>query len=94
MVREGRPLTTTTNIYKEMKLSLNLFTHRLNVELRRKRRLLTTAECAKQLGLSRVTVNRYSRLGRIKCRGKATVGLSKQTAFLYDIDEVRKVAFR
>ena len=93
MVREGRPIITT-NINKEMKLSLNLFTHNLTIALQRKRRLLTTAECAKQLGLSRVTVNRYSRLGRIKCRGKATVGLSKQTAFLYDIDEVRKVALR
>jgi hypothetical protein len=82
------------HINKEMKLSLNLFTHRLNVELRRKRRLLTATDCAKELGLNPMTVRNYGRIQKIKREGTKVVGLSHQTAFLYDLDEVRKVAFK
>jgi hypothetical protein len=77
-----------------MKLSLNLFTHYLNVELRRKRRLLTATDCAKELGLKPMTVRSYGRIKKVKRKGTKVVGMSKQTAFLYDIEEVRKVAFR
>jgi len=77
-----------------MKLSLNLFTHKLTISLRRKRRLLTATDCAKELGLNPMTVRNYGRIQKIKREGTKVVGLSNQTAFLYDLDEVRKVAFK
>ena len=76
-----------------MKLSLNLFTHNLTISLRRKRRLMTATDCAKELGLKPMTVRNYGRIEKVKRKGTKIVGISKQTAFLYDLEEVRKVAF-
>lgn len=70
-----------------MKLSLNLFTHRLNVELRRKRRLLTLGQCAKEAGLKYSTIRNYPYCGKVKARGTAKVK-GHNNASVYDIKEV------
>ena len=71
-----------------MKLSLNLFTHNLIISLRRKRRLLTTAECSKYLAVDPRTFYRYVASGKLKCRGRK-FGRGRPS-LLFDIEEARK----
>ena len=80
-----------------MKLSLNLFTHNLTISLRRKRqarrkrRLVTVAQCTEELDVHRHTINRYIKQGRLKCHGRSYRGRgSGRHPRLIDIEEVRK----
>jgi len=69
-----------------MKLSLNLFTHNLIISLRRKRRLLTLKQCAKESGLKYTTIKNFPYNGKVKSRG--IVNLNGKQAGLYDIEEI------
>ena len=80
-----------------MKLSLNLITHNLTISLsrkrqaRRKRNLLTVAQCTEKLNVHRHTINRYIKSGRIKCHGRSYRGKgSGRHPRLIDIEEVKK----
>lgn len=75
-----------------MKLSLNLFTHKLTIALQRKRRLLTLKECAKETGLKFTTIRNYPYFGKVKTRG--IVNIRGKKAGLYDIEEIIAVAER
>jgi DNA-binding IclR family transcriptional regulator len=73
-----------------MKIELNLILYKLTIALKRRRKLLTTQECANRLGLHKQTLYRLKKLGKLKTHGYAITGSTKQKHDLYDWHEVKE----
>lgn len=74
-----------------MKIELNLILYKLTIAIKRRRKLLTTEQCAKRLGLRKQTLYRLKKLGKLKTHGYALTGATNQKNDLYDWHEVKEV---
>jgi len=83
-------LTITITLNKQMKIELNLILYKLTIALKRRRKLLTTQQCANRLGLRKQTLYRLKKLGKLKTHGYALTGATNQKTDLYDWHEVKE----
>ncbi len=74
-----------------MKIELNLILYKLTIALKRRRKLLTTEQCARRLGLRKQALYRLKKLGKLKTHGYAITGPTNQKNDLYDWYEVKEV---